>query len=206
IDALVSRALMIRLSLQPSPDSETSAFNNMRAFSSRCAGLFPFRISASSCSRSSPLNRTTYLFTEISFAAMIASVVHTADEANHQILSIWLKRATRGKAPTRPCVGFLRGVANKPHAAPALSPLSLPEGPGSEVMVLHVGTASVKPETSCHPSAPRLSDAFAAMPSRIRWLSSSSPRLPHTCDEWRRRAFPAERRYHPPASGETELP
>src|SRR5712675_1913447 len=85
---------MIRLSLQPSPASETSAFSNIRAFSSRCAGLFPFRISASSRSRSSALNRTTYLFTEISFAAMIASVVHTADEANHQILSIWLKRAT----------------------------------------------------------------------------------------------------------------
>jgi hypothetical protein len=30
------------------------------------------RISASSCSRSPALNRTTYLFTEISFAAMIA--------------------------------------------------------------------------------------------------------------------------------------
>src|SRR6266478_6527977 len=95
MDALVSRALMIRLSLQPSPHSETSAFSNIRAFSNRCAELFPFRISASSRSRSSALNRTTYLFTEISFAAMIASVVHTADEANHQILSIWLKRATR---------------------------------------------------------------------------------------------------------------
>jgi len=83
---------MIRLSLHPSPASETSAFNNIRAFSSRCAGLFPFRISASSCSRSSALNRTTYLFTEISFAAMIASVVRTADEANHKILSNWLKR------------------------------------------------------------------------------------------------------------------
>src|SRR5258707_5011443 len=96
MDALVSRALMIRLSLKPSPDSETSAFSNIRAFSNRCAGLFAFRISASSCSRSSALNRTTYLFTEISFAAIIASVVHTADEANHQILSIWLKRATSG--------------------------------------------------------------------------------------------------------------
>src|SRR5712672_720310 len=81
MDALVSRALMIRLSLQPSPDSETSAFSNIRAFSNRCAGLFPFRISASSCSRSSALNRTTYLFTEISFAAMIASVVPTVDES-----------------------------------------------------------------------------------------------------------------------------
>src|SRR5260370_2332111 len=81
MDALVSRALMIRLSLQPSPDSETSAFSNIRAFSNRCAGLFPFRISASSCSRSSALNRTTYLFTEISFAAMIASVVPTVDDS-----------------------------------------------------------------------------------------------------------------------------
>jgi hypothetical protein len=81
MDALVSRALMIRLSLQPSPDSETSAFSNIRAFSNRCAELFPFRISASSRSPSSALNRTTYLFTEISFAAMIASVVPTVDES-----------------------------------------------------------------------------------------------------------------------------
>jgi hypothetical protein len=45
MDTLVSRALMIRLSLHPSPASETSAFNKIRPFSSRCAGLFPFRIS-----------------------------------------------------------------------------------------------------------------------------------------------------------------
>src|SRR6478735_2213064 len=95
MDALVSRALMIRLSLQPSPASETSAFNKIRAFSSRCAGLFPFRISASSRSRSSPLSRTTYFFTEISFAAMIASITRVATTANHEILSNWLKRATR---------------------------------------------------------------------------------------------------------------
>src|SRR6476646_3609429 len=54
MDALVSSALIIRLSLQPSPASDTSAFNNIRAFSSRCAALLPLRISASSCSRSSP--------------------------------------------------------------------------------------------------------------------------------------------------------
>jgi hypothetical protein len=71
MDGLVSNAAMILLSLHPSPASETSAFNKIRAFSSRWAGLFPFRIRASSCSRSSPLNRTTYFFTEISFAAMI---------------------------------------------------------------------------------------------------------------------------------------
>src|SRR5262249_15335048 len=81
MDTLVSRALMIWLSLHPSPASETSAFNNIRAFSSRCAGLFPFRISASSCSRSSALNRTTYRFTEISFAAMIPSAVNSDDKS-----------------------------------------------------------------------------------------------------------------------------
>jgi hypothetical protein len=44
-----------------------------------------FRISASSCSRSSLLSRTTYFFTEISFAAMIASVACHATKANHKI-------------------------------------------------------------------------------------------------------------------------
>ena len=67
MDALVSRASMIWLSLQPSPASETSAFNKIRAFISLCAGLLPFRISVASCSRSSSLNRTTYFFTIISF-------------------------------------------------------------------------------------------------------------------------------------------
>ena len=40
---------------------------------------------------------------------------------------------------------------------------------------------SVKPETSCHPSAPHLSDRIRSDASRLRWLSSGSPRLPHTC-------------------------
>jgi hypothetical protein len=56
-------------------------FNNIRAFSSRCAGLFPFRISVSSRSRSSPPSLTTYFFTEISFAAMIASLASSGDES-----------------------------------------------------------------------------------------------------------------------------
>src|SRR2546427_729300 len=97
MDTLVSRALMIRLSLHPSPAFETSAFNNIRAFSSRCAGLFPFRNSASSCSRSSALNRTTYLFTEISFTAMIASVAIVATKANHLIEAVE-KGASRREA------------------------------------------------------------------------------------------------------------
>jgi hypothetical protein len=80
MDTLVPKALMIRLSLHPSPASETSAFNNIRAFSSRCAGLLPFRSSVSSRSRSSPLSLTTYLFTEISFVSMIASVARSCDE------------------------------------------------------------------------------------------------------------------------------
>ena len=73
---------------------EASAFNKIRAFISRCAGPRPFRVSAASCSRSSPLNRTTYFFTIISFAAMIASVVRVTTKANHQIISNWLKRTT----------------------------------------------------------------------------------------------------------------
>ena len=76
MDGLASRASMIRLSLQPSPASETSAFNNIRAFSSRRAGLFPFRTSVSSCWRSPPLNSQ-----------------HTS-LPKHQILSNWLKRTT----------------------------------------------------------------------------------------------------------------
>ena len=79
MDGLASRASMIRLSLQPSPASETSAFNNIRAFSSRRAGLFPFRTSVSSCRRSSPLNLTPYLFTELSFASILASIANSSD-------------------------------------------------------------------------------------------------------------------------------
>jgi len=54
------------------------------AFISRCAALFPFRITASSCSRSSALNCTTYLYTEISFADIIASVARTTDASDSQ--------------------------------------------------------------------------------------------------------------------------
>src|SRR5208283_391798 len=65
---------MISLSLQPSPASETSAFNKISAFVSRLAGIFPLVLSASSRSRSSALSRTTYLFTATSRAAILASV------------------------------------------------------------------------------------------------------------------------------------
>ena len=60
MDMLVSKALT-----HPAVDSTlrsgslTSASKNIRAFSSRRAGLFPFRINASSRSRSSALNRVT---------------------------------------------------------------------------------------------------------------------------------------------------
>src|SRR5271165_1595450 len=86
---------MIWLSLHPSPAGETSAFNKMRAFKSRRAGLFPFRIKTSSRSRSSALSRTTYIFTDFSRVAIVPSVARIVTEANHQILSNWLKRATR---------------------------------------------------------------------------------------------------------------
>src|SRR5207302_9073393 len=85
---------MIWLSLHPSPASETSAFNNIRAFSNRCAGLFPFRSNLSSCSRSSSLSLTTYFFTEFSLGVIVASVARVATTANHQILSKWLTQAT----------------------------------------------------------------------------------------------------------------
>jgi hypothetical protein len=88
METLVSKALMIRLSLQPAPASETSAFNNILAFSNRWAGLLPFRINASSRSRSSSLSRTTYFFTEISFVAMIVSVARVATESNHKKTSL----------------------------------------------------------------------------------------------------------------------
>jgi hypothetical protein len=81
MDAVVSRAFVIWLSLHPSPPSATSALSNIRALSSRCAGLLPFRISVSSRSRSSPFSLTTYFFTEISFAAMIASVANSGEKS-----------------------------------------------------------------------------------------------------------------------------
>jgi hypothetical protein len=42
METLVSKALIIRLSLQPAPASETSAFNNIRAFSSPLGRAFAF--------------------------------------------------------------------------------------------------------------------------------------------------------------------
>jgi hypothetical protein len=55
----------------------------MRAFNSRRAGPFPLRISVSSCWRSSLLNLTMYFFTEISFLAMILSIVRIMAKENH---------------------------------------------------------------------------------------------------------------------------
>src|ERR1700741_3297765 len=64
---LVSSAAAIRLSLQPSPRSDTSAFRRMRAFVSSWAERLPLRINSSSWARSSALNRTTYFLTAIFF-------------------------------------------------------------------------------------------------------------------------------------------
>src|SRR4030088_1580293 len=66
---LVSSAAAIWLSLQPSPASDTSAFKRMRALVSCCAERLPLLINSSSWARSSPLNRTTYFLTAISFPA-----------------------------------------------------------------------------------------------------------------------------------------
>ena len=53
----------------------------MRAFNRRLAGLFPLRMSACNCSRSSALSRTTYFFTAMSFPAMLASVARISDRS-----------------------------------------------------------------------------------------------------------------------------
>src|SRR5208337_608287 len=66
---LVSNAAEIALSLHPSPISDVSAFNRMRALVSNCAGLLPAWIKASSRARSSTLSFTTYFLTAISFPA-----------------------------------------------------------------------------------------------------------------------------------------
>jgi hypothetical protein len=68
--AVVVGASMIGLPLHPSPASGTSAFNKIRAFSRRHARLLLFRISASWSERSPRLDRTTYFFAAISFAAI----------------------------------------------------------------------------------------------------------------------------------------
>src|ERR1700689_4351570 len=66
VDRLVSRAVTIRPSLQPSPAAETSALSRMRAFRSWAARRLPVRTNASSVSRSASLSRTTYFLTAVS--------------------------------------------------------------------------------------------------------------------------------------------
>src|SRR5260370_25520739 len=134
----------------------------MRAFSSCCAGLFPFRISASSHSRSSPLSRTTYFFTEISFAAIIASVAHVATKANHQILSIWLKRPTRGKrsrvAITKGTVRMLSMAASKCASLTSQSHLSLPPRRADDAAARDFGNLAC--DGARGPGGARYHDAF----------------------------------------------
>src|ERR1700675_4325560 len=92
---LVSSAAAIRLSLQPSPASDTSAFKRMRAFVSSCAERLPLLINSSSWARSSALNRTTYFLTAISFPA-----------TNH--LHRWLAATEIQKLPSFSMTGATR--------------------------------------------------------------------------------------------------
>src|SRR6516162_2636780 len=64
-------------------------------FISFCAELFPLWIMSSSRLRPSWLNRTTYFFTAISLADMVAPIAVPCDKGNQPILSNPLKRATR---------------------------------------------------------------------------------------------------------------
>src|SRR5271157_4718904 len=68
VDARVQRR-RDRAIAHPSPPSDTSAFSRMRALVSSCAELLPARINASSRSRSSMVNFTTYFLPAISFPA-----------------------------------------------------------------------------------------------------------------------------------------
>jgi len=69
VSMLVSNAAEIALSLHPSPISEVSAFNRMRALVSNRARLLPASIKASNRARSSALSFTTYFVTAISLPA-----------------------------------------------------------------------------------------------------------------------------------------
>ena len=112
---LVSSAAAIALSLQPSPASDTSAFRRMRALVSNCAGLLPARTRASSRSRSSAPNLTTYFLTAISFPA-----------TNH--LRIWLAAAEIQKNAT-----FSRTRATSAAREPSRQLIIRAEGTGRPV-------------------------------------------------------------------------
>src|SRR5208283_2755994 len=62
---LVSNAAAISRSVQPSPASDASALSRILAFVISCADRLPELISASSRSRSSALNFTTYFFAPV---------------------------------------------------------------------------------------------------------------------------------------------
>jgi hypothetical protein len=66
---LVSSAAAIRLSLQPSPASDTSAFKRMRALRQQLRSTLTFADQLIELGTFSAVNRTTYFLTAISFLA-----------------------------------------------------------------------------------------------------------------------------------------
>jgi hypothetical protein len=74
------------------PASKTSAFDNIRAFSSRRAGSFP---SEPASQAAGALRRSTSQYISLPKSLSQPSLPIVAMEANHQILSNWLKRTTR---------------------------------------------------------------------------------------------------------------
>src|SRR6185312_11726970 len=91
MDALVSKAWMIRLSLQPSPASETSAFNRMRAFNRRALSFADQRLQMLAFPRAQPHHILLYRKVLSRHARLRRQI---ATEANHLFLSNSLKRAT----------------------------------------------------------------------------------------------------------------
>ena len=129
MDGLASRASMIRLSLQPSPASETSAFNNIRAFSSRRAGNQRLKLLALCAAQ--PHNIPLYRNLLRKHPCLHRQIVAMA--ANHQILSNWLKRATRIRRISINPARFTSCDHAPGGCFPGLRSLTLP-APGSSVL------------------------------------------------------------------------
>src|SRR3954453_6217557 len=103
---LVSSAVTMRLSLQPSPASETSALSRIRAFRIAAAGCLPLLIKSSSADRSSRLRRTTYFLTATSDMFRFPAPSRRAPESQKTNS----ESMTAGTSPNHPSC-FLRGTA-----------------------------------------------------------------------------------------------
>src|SRR5450759_2667739 len=167
---LVSRASAIRLSLQPSPAADMSAFSRIRAFVNNCAGRLPAWIKSSSCARSSALNRTTYFLTATSFVATNHLRRWIATTVIQNTPSNAMTRATSG-------LGGRRGhfAAAGGHANPGNDHRLRAEDPGD----LHFAAD----RAAVHGPEAARGDAADRRPHRQR-LSPLCASMFHSCRCW----------------------